>query len=518
MKFLKDLFKKIKKSFKKIEKKDFSFLKMVFSVLVALILFGLLVLAVVWGVRLIRGELKSFIRDKLVSEIVIEREYEEGPKVEHVPEEEEEEEVEEEEEEIEEEESSPGGSVRERDWIGSSFTDLFSGRGWLDMSKTNMNRDSVTTAFTFPPQFSWRKAGALGVSSSQKFKSGTAQGEGFISCIDNRCLVKDGFSLYVVPKSDRGGYKDPAYKVSLPDDIREGNLVSLSVGALETEWLVGAVEQREGEYYGNVYRVYPTVGTAGSEARFSNIYQGHNLFVSKYKGTIGFGGVDDNFLVVYGGYEGQAYEVTDGSFRSISQFFGIRVMEKRGFYPQVIRKRGNGGSGFVWYVWSRTEGVPKLLKLFENGTGHIVGSIDLSKSLFGSDAKKVTFYSVDGGMVLNSEVLTYGGDREFWIFEDQGFKKSGEGVIHSSNINTYPAKVKKAMISRVDAGNGGGEVSYYLSNDLEKWREVGVDDWAVFSDRDQRRLFWKIEVSPSDNQWVSPFIDTLQVGYYVEFL
>src|SRR6056297_2963906 len=163
MKFLKDLFKKIKKSFKKIEKKDFSFLKVVFSVLVALILFGLLVLAVVWGVRLIRGELKSFIRDKLVSEIVIEREYEEGPKVEHVPEEEEEAEVE------EEEESSSGGSVRERDWIGSSFTDLFSGRGWLDMSKTNMNRDSVTTAFTFPPQFSWRKAGALGVSSSQKF-------------------------------------------------------------------------------------------------------------------------------------------------------------------------------------------------------------------------------------------------------------------------------------------------------------------------------------------------------------
>lgn len=74
------------------------------------------------------------------------------------------------------------------------------------------------------------------------------------------------------------------------------------------------------------------------------------------------------------------------------------------------------------------------------------------------------------------------------------------------------------MISRVDLGDSEGDIRFYLSNNLEDWTEVGMKDWVKFSDSDQRRLFWRVEVEASDNEWVSPFLDTLQIGYYVEFL
>jgi hypothetical protein len=41
--------------------------------------------------------------------------------------------------------------------ITSSFSDLFSGAGWLNTAETTMYQDRFETALTFPPKFEWKK-------------------------------------------------------------------------------------------------------------------------------------------------------------------------------------------------------------------------------------------------------------------------------------------------------------------------------------------------------------------------
>lgn len=405
-----------------------------------------------------------------------------------------------------------------KELVYSSFTDLFSGIGWLDKSKTNMHHDQVTTAFTFPPKYLWNKIDGLSISSDLKMDEGFNKEGSFISCINGKCLIKDEFNLYFISREDVDNYKNSVYRINLPENIKNRNLVSMTIGELESQWLVGVVSQEGGNYFGNVYKIIPTTNTTGSMGRFENIFQGDNLFTSKYNGKIGFGGIDEDFIIIYGGYEGQAYRFLDGSLIDLSKFFGIRVMEKRGFYPDVIRKTGKDKSGVIWYVWSRTEGIPKLLKLFENGTGNIVGSIDLSKFLFGSDTAFARFYPGGNSLKLRSEIEVYGGNKEYWEFEDLGFNKEKDLEIVSSNISNYPAKVIGGTFKEGDLYFNKDNTSFYLSNDLENWVEVEQNQEIIFSDFEQRRLFWKARFRADKNNWTSPYIDTIKINYFVEFL
>src|SRR3989344_6503415 len=125
-----------------------------------------------------------------------------------------------------------GVQPSEEGLTNSSFTDLFSGVGWLDESLTDLYRDDVTTAFTFRPVFEWKKtepANPPAVKYTERGADGSLR-----LCIFNRCLTQKNLNLYF----GRNGADSP---VSLPVELRSGNLINLSIGRLESLWVVGGV-------------------------------------------------------------------------------------------------------------------------------------------------------------------------------------------------------------------------------------------------------------------------------------
>jgi hypothetical protein len=436
-----------------------------------------------WLVKKIRAGLEDLMKEKFISQVSLEDDYDIGVKI------------------------DPGESdFKEAGLVSAFFTDLFSGTGWVNKEKTTAYQDKIVTAFTFPPKFEWRRVSELDVSDEEMMRIGVRQSDGSdLRCIGSECLVQKDEKLYFTPKSFLASYNNSRYEIELP--LEERNVVSVSIGSLETKWLVGVVEQKGGEYIGRVY--------VFENGDFEGLFENGDIFRSRYKGQIGFGGDDDNFLVIYGAYEGQAYHVKENNRKiDISRFFGIRVMDN-GFEPVVI-KQGDGKDA-IWYIGSNTSGVPKLLKLFQNGTNDIVGAVDLTNSLISSEAWRVNFYPF-GNNRLRAEVVTIEGNSRFWEFVDQGFEKSEKREIVSVNINNYPAEVRYVSIEKMEISEAGADISFYVSNDGNNWVEISNNEEIKFADREGRRLFWRAEFEPEGSIEKSPFLGSLQFKYLVKFL
>lgn len=393
----------------------------------------------------------------------------------------------------------------EENLIASSFTDLFSGVGWINQNETTFFQDRTTTAFTFPPAFEWQRASAATAAGflEEKADGSTAR------CLNNFCLVQKNLKLFFVPQFNLESYQNSSYELSFPSDISSQNLVSISIGALDSRWLVGTVEQLAGRYLGRVYYF--------DGEKFSPVLAGNKpLFESRYSGVIGFGGDDESFLVVYGAYEGQAYLIKEGVLPDdISEFFGIRVMND-GFHPAVIKSIVD--DDVVWYVYSLDKNKPKFIKLFQNGTERIRGIVDLSRFLFAPNVETALFAPETDGRKLKARITSNAGVQEFWEFLDKGFDKTKELEIVSININNYPAEIRRAKISQIDLAGEGADIDIFLSNDGEKWHKVSFGEEIVFPDKKGRRLLWRAVFKPLGGQYTSPFFDRIRIDYVVKFL
>ena len=242
---------------------------------------------------------------------------------------------------------------------------------------------------------------------------------------------------------------------------------------------------------------------------FLPVFVNGEPFRSRYAGSIGFGGSDDNFVVIYGAYEGQAYYVHGGKADNISHLFGIRVMQG-GFKPAVLK-------GDDWYVYSLTEGTPKLVKLFQNGGDSIVGGIDLTRSLFQSGVKSALF-RLSGNRSLLADVRGPGAAAGSWEFVDKGFDKSAVREIVSVNINNYPAEGVEAVIAKLSALGGGGSAELFLKNDDGAWNRAEAGVKITFKNKNGRQLLWRARFIPDNNPYTTPFLDTIQLKYLVRFL
>ncbi|MFB6212199.1 MAG: hypothetical protein ABEI53_00045 [Candidatus Magasanikbacteria bacterium] len=78
--------------------------------------------------------------------------------------------------------------------VSTSFTDLFSGVGWINQEETTMYHDKVVTSFSFSPEFSWNRIEKSSVSTGKFFeveKSGS-----YKKCAGEFCLLKEGLNLF----------------------------------------------------------------------------------------------------------------------------------------------------------------------------------------------------------------------------------------------------------------------------------------------------------------------------------
>ncbi len=308
--------------------------------------------------------------------------------------------------------------VKSTDIFHSSFTDVFSGDGWIDKDITTAYHDFNTTAFTFPP-------------------------------IGNLTKTK---SFY---------YEKPEFT---PQEI------PLKIKKINSEM------KQEG-------------------IPFS------------------FGGNKDDWVVVYGTEKGDAYRIKGNKIINISHFFGQRLMSN-GFKPVILK------ADDAWYIF-REDGIPKLIKLFENQTGEIKGVIDLTSIAIPSGTKKAFFNYVgkdNDYNMLRLIVENENKENSFWKFVDHGFNKSRSLKISSLNINNYSSTILSAIISEIELNKEGAEFLFFLSNDGENWTPTEPEKETVFTEKNKQDLFWRIIFIPDNNTLISPFLSRLRLDYTGEFL
>lgn len=329
------------------------------------------------------------------------------------------------------------------DLLYTSFTDLFSGMGWLNSGATTMYRDDNETAFMFPPKFGW---------------------------------VPSGPQTLGAPSVPRG---------VMTKVVQDGNTYKVLVYAPD-----------------------------GSEI----LSETSTPIVSKYQGQVGIGGTQNDFVVVYGAYWGAGARIVNinGSWQvqDLSQFFGIRPMNN-GFQPEIIKVSS------TFYVYSGTDGNPKLIKLFTNGTGQIQGAVDFSESLF-SHAEKSAAFAVENGapvgapLSLVTKIVDSSGNASYYQFTDEGFDKSQPLQIVSANLSNYPGTIYSATLTNTGLSSGGGNVSFFFSNDGSNWLPAAQGQ-AINFPTDKQPLYWKAVFTPSGDNFSSPWFDTIGVSYTVKY-
>lgn len=370
----------------------------------------------------------------------------------------------------------------------SSFTDLFSGTGWIDQEKTTLYHDQNITSFIFPPKYKWRKSNLSDFTFNHR-------------CLGSFCLVEKGFKLFFAPKIDFQNGNLTDYKINLPQSVNKEILSNISIGTLNDVWVLGVVEKQNNNYTGKAYFFD---GKGFSEVLVDGK---SNIFQSQHEGIIGAGGERDDFIIIYGAYDGIAYRIKKEEVENISKFFGIRVM-RGGFYPVVFEKSIEDKE--VWYVSSLTKDNPQLIKLFEDGKGKIAGGVDFIPLLYINNGT-VKFSPGNGKKLLAK--FESGEIREF---VDEGFDKSQTRKVVSSNINNYPFKVLKAKIFGMDISYSGTEsVNFYLSSNGNDWHEVEPREEFVFPKKGNS-VFWKAEAEPDGDSYSSIFFNSVRLNYTVQ--
>ncbi len=351
-----------------------------------------------------------------------------------------------------------------------SFTDLFSGFGWLNQASTTLAHDQSATAFHLPALVEWKRIDGPAVS----------------------------VSPYVVVTPESGaiqGISVSGTYVPLPKSFTGKTVTSVSAAPIGSRWAVGVVVQNGSLYEASVY----VLGSGGLEPAFAS-------FSSPYVGVFGFGGSDGNWLAVYGAYDGVAYHVKNGRAEDVSRFFGTRI-EAGGFRPSVVR------TGDGWLVYGVSAGTVRIVKLFENGTGSIRGEVDVSPSApFGdattlkiSDAGGETFF-VEAGRVSGTER---------WEMRDRGFDVSKSYELVSLNLLGYPAETRYAGVTEALYDAGGGTVSFFISTDGENWKPVSVGSIGEISSSGTK-LFWRVLVVPdATHPAYSPYLDQVRLDFRV---
>lgn len=366
------------------------------------------------------------------------------------------------------------------------FIDLLSGTGWIDEAKTTLYQDAAETAFMLPPKFTFEKSS---FSQTSSFIERDAQG-GDSHCIAREtkaCLVRRGLALTF-----------NGQPLELPAEVRESAVMGVSIGSLSTMWPVGVIVKSGDVYSGFIFLF--------DGKTFKNIAQeGGAVFTSSYRGPIGFGGEDADWVAVYGVHEGRAVHVRRGTLTDISHLFGTRIMGE-GFDPAVLRM-DNGGI-VTWYVGSRG-GAPKLMKLFESTVGSIVGAVDFSSSLAARVPAGASFEFAPSVTPHALEVRV--GGSEYWKFTDQGFDNTSTREVISIDIAHRALPVRYAVIAHATLSDEHGAVTFFLSQDALTWKPVRVGERVDFTSGN--KLFWRAEVRPSHNEYATPFLDSVEVDF-----
>lgn len=352
--------------------------------------------------------------------------------------------------------------------VYTSFTDLFSGNGWLDSGSTTMYRDDNETAFMFPPKYTWTQ---LSTSDVNMFDVG------------RQALEPAGVTTKIVQGG--GKYKVLVYAPDGSEILSETSTPIVSnypgqvgIGGTQNDFVV-------------VYGAY-----WGAGARITSV--NNSWQVQDLSQFFGIRPMNNGFQPEIT-YIDKSYQ-TNQSYRT-------------------------------YYIWSSTPNNPKLVKLFTNGTGQIQGAVDFSgilftrgerSAIFGRSTPLSTPLSTSDVNRLVAKVTDASSNISYYQFADEGFDKSRPRQIVSANLSNYPGTLYSATITNLDLSLGGGTASFFFSNDGANWIPATQGREVNFPNALQP-LYWKAIFAPlglsaqADDQWNSPWFGTIGISYQVKY-
>lgn len=387
--------------------------------------------------------------------------------------------------------------------IFGSYFDTFANSLYIDHQKTTLYYDENATAYIFPPDYSFTGTDVMKIDPADKNILDNISLNTFESIInDKRCLGKD----CLAQKGKDLFFND--IKLNLPAELSGLDIAAVSIGALQKRWLVGFTVKNKDGYEGLAYYF--------DGQKFSQIWVPAPM-ISPYFGVFGFGGGENNFLVIYGAKQGIAYHIHGDKVSDISHFFDARVMNG-GFKAEVLFTAFE--TNVNWYVYSSSSYHPILIKLWQNGSAEIVGEAVLNNifNVYDESAVFKLSRTEEGAIILAAKVRRKNND--YWYhFTDRGFKSENGGLLvsapiaHDGNASLITiTKIAQSYLG-IDAPSAG-KADFLFSVNGQDWQKLGSGRNVDISVPATRYFFLSAVFSKFDDKFYSPFVGEILFDYY----
>ena len=355
-------------------------------------------------------------------------------------------------------------------FIAGSFSDTFSGTGWL--SNVDGRQDNYTTGITPIPEFDLTPVAEPSLPT------------GALQCPQKVCLVSTNNKISVVGGAD----------LQLPNF--SGSLASLNLQPLSDAWILGLTSEEEGIFKGwlFVFDGQKFVTPTGIN---------EPAFQSRYAGNFGFAGKATHWLAVYGSYEGGVFEFSNNQLVDLSYLVNPKAM-RGGFSPKVF------SIGADWFVSSAEKGLP-IFKLFSGREGRVVGGLylnDLIDEKFSEDLRGLRAEALNGKLFLE---LTGFSAKPFWFeLVDKGFSYPKKFQVVSKNLRAgQPQEMGRARIFTASVYPRNSEFKLFLANSSGNWQETQVGECVYFPNSGQD-LYWRVDFSGIQEPF---FLDLIKIEY-----
>lgn len=361
-------------------------------------------------------------------------------------------------------------SELDNNFIAGSFSDTFSGAGWL--ASINGRQDSYITGITPIPEFDLIPVAEPSLST------------GVLRCPQNVCLISTGNKISMANGSD----------LTLPDF--SGSLVSLDLQPLADIWVLGLTSKEEGIFKGWFF-------VFDGQKFITPTGVNKPAFQSRYAGNFGFAGQASHWLAFYGSYEGGIFEFFNNQLLDLSHLVNPKAM-RGGFQPKVF------SIGADWFVSSVEKGLP-IFKFFSGREGGIVGGLYLNNLIdekFSEDLRGLRAEALNGKLFLE---LVGPSAKPFWFeLSDGGFSYPEKFQVISKNLRlNQPQAMGRARLVAASVYPKNLEFKLFLANSAGNWQKTQVGEWVYFPDSGQD-LYWRTDFSGVREPF---FLDLVKVEY-----
>lgn len=351
---------------------------------------------------------------------------------------------------------------------------------YIDSKKTNLHFDNIVTALSFTPLYDYQEIRPC----DEPFCGIKIETE--TSCLNDQCLVKKDLDLYYQNKL-----------LVWPEELANKNVSQVNIHPLKSYWAVSFIFNEANQEAAYVYifkdkKFIPLINNLTSLQIRTKYGRGN--------GYLSVGGSDNNFIILYSGYEGIAYLYNNGIWQDLSMYFSLRVTNG-GFKSQIIRS--GDGVGASWYVCGGQYSAPKFIKLWQNNTNQIQGALDLSSVIGAGEI---------ACRLSNDKEIDIAKAGSLARFTDKGFDNSHDYLYESSNFNNMAdKKVVNAQLRDYTIHAPQGAYQIYLSNNKADW-QIFNGELINFTTPDLG-LYFKAEFKAGNNYY-SPWFNGLESIFY----